>query len=115
MRIILNLPYTILGLLLALFSLPKNIKINRKPLVFILNVRRLWWEFGYLKNMRAFAFGNTVVLGPKIKEGDLRHEIIHVKQFIKYPFIFPFLYYKELILKGYKKNKYEKEASGNKP
>lgn len=56
------------------------------------------------------ALGNTIVLGPKIGKFDLEHEIVHVNQYLRYPLIFPILYYIELFKKGYKNNKYEKEA-----
>ena len=54
--------------------------------------------------------GHVVILGNKLKEGDLRHELIHVEQCQRIPVIFPILYCIELIRKGYQKNKYEIEA-----
>ena len=74
----------------------------------------MWWRFGYLKGARAITLGNIIILGPKIEEFDLGHEITHVYQYLKYPLIFPVLYYVELFKNGYKDNKFEKEAFANK-
>lgn len=106
---ILNIPYTAIGLLLALISRPKDIKFL-KSLAFIVDVKSLWWTIGYMRGARAVTFGHVVILGPKTEPRDLNHELVHVKQYKDAPIIFPFLYYFELIRKGYKNNKYEIEA-----
>ena len=64
---------------------------------------------GYLKDARGMAIGNIVLLG-KAEIKDLEHELIHVRQYQRYPLIFPVLYYWELFTKGYRKNKFEDEA-----
>lgn len=56
------------------------------------------------------ALGNAILLGPKEMEKDLEHELVHVEQFERKPFIHFFLYYIEMIKKGYRNNKYEVEA-----
>ncbi len=109
---ILNLPWTLTGVLCALISFPKNIEINKKPFAFVLTVRSFWWYVLLTKSkgVRAMALGNSVLLGPHIFLKDLEHELIHVKQAEREPFIFIFLYYIELFKHGYRKNKYEDEA-----
>lgn len=59
---------------------------------------------------RAVANGHCVQLGPHILENDLAHELIHVEQAIRQPFIHPFLYVWETQRHGYRYNKYEIEA-----
>lgn len=56
------------------------------------------------------AVGHTVILNPRVEDKDLEHELIHVEQFIRSPFIFPLLNLIELLRSGYRKNKYEDEA-----
>lgn len=99
-----------MGLICALFSLPTNIKFIKKPYAFIFQVKTFWWTISYMKNARAMTVGHVILLGPKTEPLDLEHELIHVKQYEKMPFIFPVLYYLELFKKGYKNNKYEEEA-----
>ena len=52
------------------------------------------------------ATGNTILLGPNEEENDLKHELIHVKQHEKLPFVYQILYYYETFKYGYRKNKY---------
>ena len=107
---ILNIPYTVVGLIMALASIPTRIYLRTDPYAFVLNVRKFWWVFGYMKHARAMAIGHVVMLGPNIEVKDLEHELIHVEQHQRMPIIQPFLYYYELIRKGYRNNKYEDEA-----
>jgi len=107
---ILNIPYTIIGLMFAIISIPTGIKFRTNPYVFVLNVRRLWWTVGYMKNARAAAIGHVVILGPNLESNDLAHELIHVEQYQRMPLIQPILYFVELTRKGYRNSKYEKEA-----
>ncbi|OGY36579.1 MAG: hypothetical protein A3E36_03235 [Candidatus Andersenbacteria bacterium RIFCSPHIGHO2_12_FULL_45_11b] len=109
-RLILNLPYSILGSLIALISIPKKISLHKNPGAVIVTVEKLWWRFGYLKNIRATAVGNLVILGPNIEHKDLEHELIHIEQYQRMPIIQPILYYIELLKNGYQNNKYEIEA-----
>lgn len=108
---ILNIPYTIVGLLVALVSIPtKKMGLETNPYAIILNVKRFWWVFGCLKNARAMAIGHVVLLGPSIEDKDLEHELVHVEQHQRMPLIQPILYQIELMRKGYRNNKYEDEA-----
>ena len=107
---ILNIPYTIVGLMIALVSVPTGVKFRTNPYAFIINIKKFWWAIGYIKNMRAMAFGNLILLGPNLENKDIEHELIHVEQFQRIPLLLPVLYYIESIKKGYKNNKYEIEA-----
>lgn len=109
-RFILNTPYTIIGLVISLISVPTKIGFRRNPYTFVVNVKKFWWEFGYMKNARAMSIGNVVILSPNIEFGDLEHELVHVRQHERMPLIHPILYYIELMRKGYRNNKYEIEA-----
>ncbi|MES2315366.1 MAG: hypothetical protein V4486_01370 [Patescibacteria group bacterium] len=108
---ILNLPYTFLGLVLALVSIPDlKMDFRAKPIAIIVHVTIFWWAFGYMKGARAMAIGNVVILGQNIEKGDLKHELVHVEQFDRNPLVQPILYFIELGRKGYRNNKYEVEA-----
>ena len=107
---IFNIPYTVVGLFLGIICLPESIAWEKEQDVIVLNVRSFWWAAGYLKGVRAMAIGHTVLLGSKIEHNDLKHELIHVRKYDQAPLIYPILYYIELVRKGYRNNKYEKEA-----
>lgn len=107
---ILNIPYTLAGLIMGLISIPKNISFRTNPYSFVMNVKKFWWTVGYMKNARAMAMGHVVLLGPNLDDKDLEHELVHVEQHQRMPLIQPILYYLELIRKGYRNNKYEDEA-----
>lgn len=62
------------------------------------------------KSVRAATICQVVILTDKTIKNDLEHELIHVEQALRTPFIHPILYQLELINKGYKNNKYEVEA-----
>lgn len=105
---LLNTPWTLAGLLVAMVCVPTHVKIINHAIVF--NVKSIWWQFGYLKGVRAANIGQVVLLGPKLDPQDLAHELVHVEQYMRYPLIYPFLYYYELATKGYRNNKFESEA-----
>lgn len=107
---ILNVPYSLIGLLVAIFSLPVKINFSKKYSALIINVRSFWYARGYMKGTRAMTIGQVVLLGPNLENGDLEHELVHVDQYKRLPIIFPILYYVELFKRGYKENKYEVEA-----
>lgn len=116
---LLNIPWTIVGLMAALISVPREIKIINPPLALVLRVKSLWWSRALpaKKGIRGMAIGQLVILGPLEMEKDLEHELIHVEQAIREPFIHFFLYNIEFLRKGYRNNKYEIEAydrAGNK-
>jgi len=106
---ILNLPYTILGTLFALLLIPHNISWNKNWAI-IFKVNGNWPQFGYLKKWRGATVGHVIILNPQAEEGILEHELVHIEQYKKYPFIFPFLYEVEFLRKGYKDNRFEIEA-----
>ena len=110
MKFILNLPWTLIGLFLALISIPTSVRVTQGALVF--HIRSWWWThlFKYMKGVRATTNGYVVLLGPNIEPLDLEHELIHIEQHKRYPFVYPFLYISELIRKGYRNNKFEEEA-----
>ena len=107
---LLNLPLTLVALFLASLSLPITVTEDRRHWALVFRCRRLWWCLGYMKKSRAVTFGHVVMLGPDILQGDLEHELIHVEQAIRYPLIFPLLYWVELARHGYRKNRFEEEA-----
>ena len=108
----LNLPWTLLGLILASLSLPKSIEIIKNPLSVAIKVKSLWW-YSWLpgkKNIRAITNGHVIQLGPLERPKDLEHELVHVEQAIREPLIHSLLYTVENMRHGYLENKYEKEA-----
>lgn len=108
---LLNTPFTIIGLLLALIYIPYKVIWNRDLAALILYVRYdRFTPLPYMKGWRAMALGHAVIMGPREKPLDLEHELIHVEQHIRYPFIFIFLNYIELVLHGYRNNRFENEA-----
>jgi len=107
-----NLPWTFLGLLPALLSLPVRASFHVRPFAFLIEVRSFWWQSwlpGH-KGVRASTIGNIVLLGPRLLPHDLEHELIHVQQYEHEPLIHPFLYIYQVLRHGYRNNKYEVEA-----
>lgn len=117
---LLNLPWSIIGLFLTLFSLPKKVRFSKNPPAVIFYIRSLWW-YRWLpskRGVRAITNGHVVQMSDEADELDLKHELIHVEQNIRYPFVSGFVMLFEQILHGSlpPKNKFEKEAyerSGN--
>lgn len=111
-RLLLNLPWTILGLAGALLSGPTRLRFTRKPPATIVRARSFWW-LGWLpgyRGIRAATLGNLIIEGPKLHENDEKHELIHVEQAMQHPFIHPLLYLVESLRHGHKDNRYEQEA-----
>jgi hypothetical protein len=107
---LLNLPYTLAGVFLGILSFPKSISIQRSHCAIVINTKSLWWAPNWLKGTRAATVGHTVLISPRVLANDLEHELTHVTQHARAPIVFPILYFKESILYGYRKNKYEEEA-----
>lgn len=105
LREFLNTPWTLAGLALAIISIPRRISLRSGAI--IITVKSFWWN---KKGARAATMGQVVLLGSRIEGKDLEHELIHVEQFLKYPFIFPLLYGCESLRKGYRHNRFEREA-----
>lgn len=109
---VLNLPWTLLGLVGAVLSGPTGFRTSNNPPAIIVRAKSLWWLDllpGY-KGVRAAAWGNLVVEGPKLLKNDDKHELIHVEQAMRRPLIHPILYAIESIRHGHKNNRYEREA-----
>ena len=107
---ILNLPFTLTGIIPVILSGPYHVKLVRNPYAFVFKIKSFWWAFGFLKKARAITLGHIILLGPRLLKNDLEHEIIHVEQCDRYPVIFPILYLYERIRKGYRQNRFEDEA-----
>lgn len=105
----LNIPYTIIGIIAGLFSIPTSIAFKTHPYAVIFRVKSFALLLGHQK-ARAMTIGHIILLSPKILKNDFEHELIHVKQYEREPFIYPFLYYYQMFKNGYRKNKYEDEA-----
>ena len=98
-------------MLCGLLSLPQSIKIDKIQFLMVMKVKRLWINEIFLRRrVRGFTLGNTVLLSDVSESNTYSHEIIHIKQFMRMPFIFPVLYCVESIRNGYRNNKYEEEA-----
>ncbi|MDP3770608.1 MAG: hypothetical protein Q8R40_06805 [bacterium] len=107
---ILNIPYTLIGLIVGIVSMPTSLELRKNPYAIVIKIKNFLWVFGYMKNARAMAIGHTVLLSPRIEDRDLEHEFVHVQQYQRMPLIQPILYYIELFRNGYRNNKYEDEA-----
>lgn len=64
------------------------------------------------KGVRACTIGNIAMEGRNLLPRDLEHELIHIEQAQRQPFIYPLLYAYQSLRYGYRDNKYEKEAYG---
>lgn len=91
-------------------SLPRGVRLASSPPALIIYCNSLWWNRFYLKGARAVCIGHIAIIGPRALEGDEKHELVHVEQYIREPLIHPFLYIIQNLLRGYEKNKYEVEA-----
>jgi hypothetical protein len=110
LSIILNLPYSLFGAVLALFLRPTRFVIGHEPFHIIFYVRNDSFGPGYTKGWRGMTNGHVIILNPREEQGDLAHELVHVQQYDRLPFIFPGAYYYQLLRHGYRNNKYEEEA-----
>lgn len=84
---VLNTPWKLVGLVFALISIPESLKLDKDNYAFITSVRKLWWMS---KKVRAAHIGQVVILSGEIKAHDLEHELVHVKQALREPFLHPF-------------------------
>jgi hypothetical protein len=109
---ILNLPWTILLLIAGIFSLPSKIILHHRPFAVIVYVRSFWYYqwVPSQRGVRAMTLGNTMLLGPKLLDRDLEHELVHIKQHQQEPLIHPILNEIQTLRYGYRQNKYEDEA-----
>lgn len=106
-KYIVNLPWSIIALLLALISLPRKLYATHHAI--IVHITSFWWL--PTQGVRATTLGNIVLLG-KIEKNDLAHELIHIEQGMRLPFIFPIVAFIERLYHGPHDSKYEQEAYG---
>jgi hypothetical protein len=109
---LLNLPWTLLGILAAAISWPRSVQVDHKPFSVVFSVRSFWWKT-WLKSqrgVRAATCGQVILLSPRADDMDLAHELIHVDQYLHEPLIHPLLYLYESYKHGYQQNRYEIEA-----
>lgn len=78
---------------------------NKPPRAHVV-VKWPWWYKGFT----GFTLGPIIFVKDRRDKYTLIHELVHVKQFYKNPFTFWYKYLVELNKKGYRNNKYEKEA-----
>jgi hypothetical protein len=109
---VLNLPYTLVALVMVLLLGPKQFSWNERRCALVFRVRRDSLPPFLPKGWRGFALGHIVALNPKEEPNDLEHELIHVDQHRKYPLIQPGMYLFENLTKGYRNNRFEIEAYG---
>ncbi len=115
----LNIFWSLLGILIAIFHMPYSIRYNLEYHAIIIRVKNTWildMMPGY-RHWRWITMWNVVVLNHREEYWDELHECIHVEQFMRYPGILPLLYQIETWKHWYRKNRFEDEAftrAGNK-
>lgn len=107
LQFVLNTPYTFLGLCNVLFCFPYKMQFAKDALVF--NCLTCGFVHLGFPKVRGFAIGNIIVVRQKQSQKIINHELVHVEQYMRYPFIFGLMYLFEL-RKGYWNNKFEVEA-----
>lgn len=107
LKYILNAPYTAVGLLNLLFCVPYKLSFAKDALVFTCLTCGLAHVYGL--GVRGFATGNIAVVRRGQGQNIIDHELVHIEQYMRHPFIFGFLYLWES-RRGYWKNKFEAEA-----
>ncbi len=105
---LLNLPWSLLGLCNAFFSIPVRIQIKKNALVFHSQCCGL--VHFYAPKAKGVTLGNIIIVKKSAPQNITNHELIHIEQAMREPFLFQILYIVELLRKGYWKNKYEIEA-----
>ncbi len=109
---VLNIPWTIILLFASILSGPYKLTFHHEPFAIVIHVKGFWY-YGWVpsqKGVRAMTLGNVILLGTHLLKNDLQHELVHIKQHQREPFIHPILNQIETIRRGYIKNKYEAEA-----
>lgn len=107
-KYLLNLPWTLLGLCNVIFCVPYKVEFRKDAIVF--RTLHLGLLQIYAPKGKGYSLGNMVVVRRNASEKILHHELIHVEQHMRYPFICAFLYHYELLRLGYFNNKFEVEA-----
>jgi len=109
-----NLPWTIIGTLNAIISLPIRVEIVPGRLTVIIWVKSIrfipkrfnGWTCGHAILVKTNVLHDDDVTAERIKS----HELVHVEQFDKFWGIFPFIYLAEHLRHGYHGNRFELEA-----
>lgn len=113
MRVLLNSPWSFIAVIAVLLSFPRKVSFSKNPPAIIFYIKSFWW-YRWLPGktgIRAAALGNIVFTSTWADDRDLGHELIHVQQYMRKPFIQAFFYFFEMLQHGTKlENKYEKEA-----
>jgi len=111
--VVLNAPWTFLCGVAAVISVPTRLEFRGGFMpVFIIHVRSLWW-YTWMpedKNASGWTMGNAILLSPRAVKADLTHELVHVEQYCRAPFVQTYLYMIESWRHDYRHNKYEVEA-----
>jgi hypothetical protein len=111
-KVVLNLPLSLAALVAAFLGGIKSVNAHNNPPALIINIYSFWFRTWRKKNkgVRGSSLGNVILLGNNLLPNDLDHELIHIEQTMRHPFIQPILYWVELRKRGYRNNKYEIEA-----
>ena len=106
-KIFVNLPWSVMMLFFGVLSLPNKLSLRHNAL--IVYVKNIWWV-PRSSGVRAMTLGNVIVLGPHIESKDLAHELVHIEQAMRRPFIHPVLSFIESTRHKGLDNIYEREA-----
>ena len=107
---ILNIPYTLFGILVGIISVPRKILVIRHNGLPVIIIKVWTLKTILVPRARGVAFASTVLLGPLEFESDLEHELVHTEQFLRWPVVFPLINAYELVMHGYRNNRFEDEA-----
>src|SRR3989338_7860345 len=111
--VLLNALWTSIGLCAALLSAPHRAALSKNPPAVIFYIKSFWWYWWLpgKSGVRAITWGHVVMMSTYADDLDLTHELIHVEQHMRWPLIFPLLYFFEMLQYGGTiENKYQKEA-----
>ena len=108
MRYLANLPWTIIGLILAATCFPEEFRYWKNDTL-VFTVHFIWF---IPKKYIGWTCGHVILINKNAKKNErlLRHELVHVEQHDRYWGLFPILYLWERMLRGYTNNRFEVEA-----
>ena len=109
-----NLPWSIVGIMTAMLSIPKKVKFSKKPSAIIFYIRSFWWYswIPRFKKVRGITNGHIISVNDEADDLDVKHALIHVEQNMRYPLISGFVFGFEQLIHGFgpERNRFEKEA-----
>jgi hypothetical protein len=112
-----NLPWTMLGTLNAILSIPLSLEFVFDRLAIILWVNNIRFVS---ENVAGWTCGHIILLKTRVRTYDPQivyelklHELTHVDQFDRFWGAFPIFYAAEYLRKGYENNRFEVEAREN--